>query len=39
MPEELFEDRAITGVLKIRINRVPDEIEKGGQERIAEFLG
>jgi hypothetical protein len=39
MSEELFQDRAVTGILKGRVDRISDEIEKGGQERIAEFLG
>jgi len=39
MPEELFQDRVVTGILNGRIERVSDEIEKGGQERITEFLG
>jgi len=30
MPEELFQDRAVTGILEGSIDRVSDEIEKDG---------
>jgi len=38
MPEELFQDRVVTGILEGRIERVPDQFKKGGQKRITGFF-